>query len=98
MTFLKKAVLATTAAATNKLFRAIQLELNEPGRWRVEIVVGHPERSIRIETDLEIGPPLPSWIDLGMWIGWPAVAIALFAIHQCLVRASRRRGAKNAFE
>jgi hypothetical protein len=77
---------ATTAAATNKLFRAIQLELSEPGVWQVEVVVGAPQRPARVETQLEIGPPLPSWIDLAVWIGWPAAAIVLFALHQWLVR------------
>jgi hypothetical protein len=78
--------LATTAAATNKLFRAIQLELSEPGLWHVEVVVGAPPDSARVEAELEVGPPLPSWIDLGMWIGWPLVAVLLFAGHQWLVR------------
>lgn len=78
--------LATSAAATNKLFRAIQLELSEPGQWHVEVAVGSPERSARVEAELDVGPPPPPWIDLGIWIGWPAVAILLFAMHQCLVR------------
>jgi hypothetical protein len=85
--------LATTAAATNKLFRAIQLELSKPGLWQVEVVVGAPQRPARVETQLEVGPPLPSWIDLMMWIGWPAAAIALFALHQWLVRRHGRQQA-----
>ena len=76
---------ATTAAATNKLFRAIQLELSEAGRWHVEVVVHAPERPARVAADLEVAPPLPSWLDLGLWIAWPAAAILLFAVHQCLV-------------
>jgi hypothetical protein len=79
---------ATTAAATNKLFQAIPLELSEPGRWHVEVVVGADSR---VETVLEIGPPMPAWLDLGLWIGWPALAILLFAVHQYLVRAATRR-------
>ncbi len=86
--------LASTTLATNKLFLAIPLELSEPGRWHVEVVVHSRRQSARAETDLEVAPPLPTWIDLGMWIGWPALAILLFAIHQCLVRRDpkRRRG------
>jgi hypothetical protein len=76
---------ATTGAATNKLFRAIQLELSEPGRWHVEVLVHSPEQAARVEAELEVGPSLPSWIDLGLWIGWPAAAILLFALHQCLL-------------
>jgi hypothetical protein len=79
---------ATTAAATNKLFQAIQLELAEPGLWHVEVEVNPPSGTMRMETDLEIGEPLPSWLDLGLWIGWPAAAIGLFIAHQLLVRRS----------
>jgi hypothetical protein len=82
----------TVAAATNKLFRALQLDLDKPGRWHVEVAVGSPERQARVETELEVGPPLPSWIDLALWIGWPSAAILLFAIHQCLVARHQRGG------
>ncbi|MFO0808212.1 MAG: hypothetical protein U0746_06280 [Gemmataceae bacterium] len=76
---------ATEAAATNKLFRAIQLNLPEPGRWHVEVTAG----SARVETAIDVGPPLPPWLDLAVWIGWPAAVVALFAVHQCLVRRRR---------
>ena len=78
---------ATTAAATNKLFHAIALELSKPGRWHVEVVVGADSP---VETVLEVGPPMPAWIDLGLWIGWPALAILLFALHQYLARRATR--------
>ena len=82
----------TTAAATNKLFRALQLDLSEPGRWHVEVELEAPEGSARVDTDLELGPPLPAWIDLALWISWPAGAILLFAIHQVLVRRREAAG------
>jgi hypothetical protein len=82
---------ATTAAATNKLFQAIQLELSEQGWSHVEVVVDSPRGPMRVETDLEVGPSLPSWIDLGMWICWPAGVILLFAIHQCFLASQRRK-------
>jgi hypothetical protein len=81
--------LATTDAATNKLFRALQLPLSQPGWWHVEVVVDTPTGPRQVETDLEVGPPLPSWVDLGFWISWPAAAIFLFVIHQQLVRRRR---------
>jgi hypothetical protein len=86
---------ATTAAATNKLFRAIQLELPEPGRWHVEVVVQAPQGPARLETELDVGPPLPSWINLGMWIGWPAGVVLLFALHQALVRRHGRQQSRS---
>ena len=78
---------ATNAAATNKLFRAIQLELPEPGRWRVEVAVAGAEPII---CEIEVGPSLPAWLELAAWIGWPSIAVALFAIHQWLVARSRK--------
>jgi hypothetical protein len=82
---------ATAAAATNKLFRAIVLDLSEAGAWRVEVEVHDPPRSVRVDAQLEVGQPLPSWINLAPWIGWPAVAILLFVVHQRLLR--RRQSA-----
>jgi hypothetical protein len=82
---------ATTEAATNKLFRAIQLDLLEPGRWRVEVAVESPEGIVRAEGELEIEPAPPSWHSLVGWIGWPAGVIVVFVVHQCLVQRQRRR-------
>jgi hypothetical protein len=82
---------ATTAAATNKLFHAVQIDLAEPGQWHVEVLIHAPERSLRLEADLEVGPPPPSWIVLGPWIAWPAIAILLFACHLHLVRRDKIR-------
>jgi len=81
--------LATNAAATNKLFRAVQLELPQPGQWHVEVSIEAPNRLVRVDTDLEVGPAPPSWIELAPWICWPAAVIALFAIHQWLARRRR---------
>lgn len=78
---------ATTSAATNKLFHAISLDLAEPGRWHVEVEV----QGSRVETVVEVAAPLPSWMDLGLWITWPAAAILLFVLHQYLVRAGTNK-------
>jgi hypothetical protein len=87
---------ATTAAATNKLFHAVALDLSEPGRWHVEVTVQCNGDPIQLHTEVDIGPPLPTWIDLSLWIGWPALAILLFACHQFLVRTNRSRKAATA--
>ncbi len=82
---------ATREAATNKLFRAIQLHLSEPGQWRAEVALDSPQGALRVECELEVGPAHPSWLDLAGWIGWPAVMILLFVIHQWLVQRDRNR-------
>src|SRR5260370_37856658 len=83
---------ATREAATNKLLHAAQFELPEPGRWQLEVQVEAVHRLAVIGCALEAAAPLPRWRELWPWIGWPALAIALFGIHQVLAR--RRWSAK----
>ena len=82
---------ATREAATNKLLHAAQFELPEPGRWQLEVQVEAAHRLAVIGGELEAAAPLPRWRELWPWIGWPALAIVLFGIHQVL---ARRRSAK----
>jgi hypothetical protein len=76
---------ATTAAATNKLFRSALFELPAPGRWQVNVAVEGPSGPAEAHFELEAGEPLPHWLAIWPWIGWPVVAIALFGVHQFLV-------------
>jgi transposase len=77
-------------AATNKLFRAAQFELPEPGRWDVQVQVEGSHGPVMIRGEVEAARPLPRWREMWPWIGWPALAIALFGIH--LVTERRRSG------
>jgi hypothetical protein len=77
---------ATSEAASNKLFRAAQFELPEPGRWALEVEVQGSHGLAVIGGELDAAEPLPRWRELWPWIGWPALAIALFGIHQFLAR------------
>jgi hypothetical protein len=78
---------ATTAAATNKLFRSALLDLGTPGRWRVSVTVAAPPAAPQaVGFDIEVGAIAPRWPDTRYWIGWPLLPIALFAVHQFLVR------------
>lgn len=89
---------ATTAAATNKLLRAAVFDLPEAGSWDVEAVIRRAGRVTRVRLELEAEEPLPPWTALVPWVGWPALVIAVYAIHQRLVwrrahpRASSGRG------
>jgi hypothetical protein len=83
---------ATRAAATNKLLQSATITLGQPGSWRIEVFVrppGLPEQ--RFAFDLEAGSALPRWVTFWAWFTWPAVAIVLFCLHQCLSRAQRTR-------
>ena len=87
--------LATRAAATNKLFHAAQFDLRGAGTWRVDVAIDGPRGPARVGFDLEAAGPLPRWVELAFWIGWPVVPIVLFGVHQVLVR---RRGKRTRHE
>jgi hypothetical protein len=83
---------ATTAAATNKLFRAAQFELPEPGRWELQVQVEGSRGLAVIGGEVEAAEPLPRWQEMWPWICWPALAVALFSIyHISLPNRARRR-------
>lgn len=77
---------ATQEAATNKLLRAAQFELPESGRWEMEVQVEGSHGPAVLGGQLDAAAPLPPWRKLWPWIGWPALAIALFGIHQMLAQ------------
>jgi hypothetical protein len=82
---------ATFAAATNKLFRAAQFDVPDAGNWQATVDFGEPDQSLSIPLSIE--PPLPAWMELAPWIGWPFAVVVLFFVHRTLVaRAKRGRG------
>jgi hypothetical protein len=81
---------ATTEAATNKLFRAAQFELPEPGVWELQVEVEGLHGQVVIGGLVEAAEPLPRWQEMWPWIGWPVLAIGLFGIHQVLVERKGR--------
>ena len=74
---------ATTEAATNKLFRAAQFELPEPGRWEMQVQVEGLHGLAVIGGEVEAAEPLPRWPEMWPWIGWPALVIVLFVFIKC---------------
>jgi hypothetical protein len=78
--------LATTDAATNKLFQAAILDLSAAGRWELEVSVDGPLGTAQAHTVVEVAEPLPPYLALWPWVSWPIVPILLFAIYQRFVR------------
>jgi hypothetical protein len=76
---------ATTEAAINKLLHAAQLKLPESGAWRIEVIVEGAQKEPALSFDVVVAQPPPPWLDMSLWIGWPLLAIGLFAFHQWLV-------------
>lgn len=77
---------AKSQLATNKLFRAVHLELPEPGIWHIDLQILRDEQPIEIGFDVELAGPPPPWLDLVLWLSWPVVVIGLFVIHLILRR------------
>jgi hypothetical protein len=97
--------IATSAAATNKLFQAALFEVPQAGLWRASITIGNPmvkssvmvDCSAKLAFDLSVSPPLPAWLELAPWVGWPFLIIALFLAHQFLVVRQDHRRSKTSF-
>jgi hypothetical protein len=76
---------ATTEAATNKLFRAALVELPHPGEWHVQVTTTTARAAVQSRFTMVAGEPLPPWLTVWPWFGWPAVAVALFGVHRWLM-------------
>jgi hypothetical protein len=81
---------ATTQAATNKLYYAATFNLPDAGWYAVEASVLGTLGETQVRFDVEAAEPLPPGLAMLPWVGWPLLAIALFFVHQLLVR--RRSG------
>jgi hypothetical protein len=77
---------ATPETATNKLLRAAEFQLPEPGWWDVTIAIDGPHGPAVVRFGLQADDPPPRWLDLWPWFCWPGVVVALFGVHRGLVR------------
>jgi hypothetical protein len=81
---------ASSEAATNKLLQAAVFELPAAGVWRLEVGVQAQLGQAQVQFNADIAAPLPQWVSLWPWIGWPGPVIILFGVHQWLVRRRLR--------
>jgi hypothetical protein len=79
-------IAASAEAATNKLYRAAVFPLPAPGWWDVDVAVVGPTGPAQSHVALLAEPPLPRWLELWPWFTWPFAVVALFSLHQILVR------------
>ncbi len=77
---------ATAELATNKLFQSAIFELSETGWWDIEATVDGERGQARVRFDAEAADRPPGWQAMAPWVGWPALAVLLFAVHQTLAR------------
>ncbi len=83
---------ATADAAPNKVFRLAQFELLRPGRWQMQVLVGTSHGPMVLPCEVDVAELLPRWLETWPWIGWPAIAIVFFGIHEVLGRQRRDQG------
>jgi hypothetical protein len=81
---------AAEGVAINKLFRATQLELTEPGTWQIEIQAETEDGQIVLGFPVEVEYGFPHWATYGALIGLPGAAILIYIVHQRLVRRRQR--------
>src|SRR5262249_24480588 len=81
---------ATTDVATNKLLRAAEFQLPEPGWWDVTVAVEGPHGPALIQFEVQADEAQPLWLDLWPWFSWPAIVVALFGIHHVFIRREGR--------
>ncbi len=79
---------AHRGATTNKLYHSATFELPRAGEWTVAIDVDGPAGAARTSFDVTAGDRLPRWASFWPWFGWPFLVVALFAVHQTLVRST----------
>jgi hypothetical protein len=78
--------IATTEAATNKLFQAALFDLPQAGPYALEVSIDGNMGSEQVLIELEVVEPLPTWLATWPWVAWPFLVIILFGIHLILVR------------
>ena len=76
----------TTQAATNKLYYAATFNLPEVGWYSVEVSIVGALGETQVCFDVEAAEPLPPGLVMLPRVGWPLLVIAIFVVHQLLVR------------
>jgi hypothetical protein len=88
---------ATFEAATNKLLRAVVFELFASGWWEFAVDIKDGSKSGQVRVGLYANEPAPRWQTFWPWLGWPALVVVLYGIHQFrLERARHDRGRRFA--
>jgi hypothetical protein len=77
-------VRATREQAHNKLLRAAEVNLDDPGEWRYTVTVSRAGTQASVTGTMNVAPAKPKLASYWSYLAFPPVCIALFAIHQRL--------------
>jgi hypothetical protein len=75
---------ATREAATNKLLLAAEVDLIEPGAWKLHVDVQRGAETGQLDGVLAVEPSPPRLWSLWPYLALPPIIVALFAIGQWL--------------
>jgi hypothetical protein len=79
-------------ASGNSLFESAVLHLPESGWWDFELSITAPLERTTVQFATPVADAQPRWLSFWPWFSWPAIAVALFGVHQWLVsRPAARR-------
>ncbi len=84
---------ALRSASANRLFHTTWLELASPGIWRATVHVHSSKGAGHFFFEVPIAPAASPIVQHWRSFALPPLGLALFALHQCLVR--RRSAAQN---
>jgi len=83
---------AEVTTSTNKMMLSAVLEIPDPGKWQFKVQIKPPTGAINeLTRTLDVGEPLPAWMEYAGWVLWPLAAIVLFVVHRTLVRWRQRK-------
>ena len=82
---------ATSAAATNKLFRAARVEFDTRGGWIIEAEVTANGKTLLVRQRVEVGDSRQGARAYAGWIAWPFVVLAFAALRERLLANEHRQ-------
>ena len=81
---------ATHEAAQNKLLYAAQVNVPEPGTWKIEAAIKHGDDSIDVAGEITVASSKPVLLVYWRSLALPPLFISLFALNQWLKRRSTK--------
>lgn len=83
---------AERSGSKNRVLHTARIDLGAEGVWAVEVDVDGPRGTGRLDFSASVAPEAPLFAQHGWALAWPAVALALFGLHQTI---TRRVGPRN---
>jgi hypothetical protein len=87
----ERTVVASHATASNRLLQAALLELPDPGRWQLTVVVRHGTDAATVSCELLVESAAPYLAAQWQAVALPPLCIVLFVWRERLLRRRPRR-------